>query len=80
MEFVKELFSGMRRIIDRFEGPFAVVEGEGRKMVQIPREDLPKEAREGDAIVYRDGEYQVDDTETEKRRKKIEELSRDLWE
>ena len=70
----------MKGIIDRFEGSFAVVEGEGRKMIHVPREELPEEAKEGDAIVYIHGEYRMDQAETDQRRKRIEELSRDLWE
>ncbi|NMA68528.1 MAG: DUF3006 domain-containing protein [Desulfitobacterium sp.] len=70
----------MRGIIDRFEGDYAVVEKENRKFVNIPREALPLEAKEGDVIIQVGTEYRIDQSETEKRRKRIEELSRNLWE
>ena len=40
----------MRRIIDRFEGDYAVVEFEGRRMVEIHKKDLPAGLKEGDAV------------------------------
>ncbi len=70
----------MRGIIDRFEGDYAIIEKEDRVFVNIPREALPLEAKEGDAIIQVGTEYQIDETETKKRRKRIEELSRNLWE
>lgn len=70
----------MKGIIDRFEGEFAVVEGEDQVMINIPRHALPKEVKEGDALVQINGEYRIDQVETDKRRIRIEELSRVLWE
>ena len=60
-------------IIDRFEGSFAVVEtNEG--IVNIPRSELPKEAKEGDCLrllVDRDG--------TAARKKRIEGMMGSLF-
>lgn len=70
----------MRGIIDRFEGDVAVVEGEDRVMVEIPRNKIPKEAKEGDSILQINGEYILDEGETQRRRLEIEALSQDLWE
>ncbi|HHY27479.1 MAG TPA: DUF3006 domain-containing protein [Desulfitobacterium dehalogenans] len=70
----------MKGIIDRFEGEFAVIEQEDRVTITIPRHALPREAKEGDALVLVNGEYQIDRSETVERRKRIEELSRELWE
>ena len=36
--------------IDRFEADFALLEDENGVMCQIPRSDLPLEAREGDKL------------------------------
>lgn len=70
----------MRGIIDRFEGDLAIIEKENREFVNIPRQDLPSEAKEGDVIIQVGTEFQIDESETAKRRKRIEELSRNLWE
>ncbi len=40
----------MKGIIDRFEGNFAVVELEDKKMININKNILPKKAKEGDVI------------------------------
>lgn len=40
----------MRYTIDRFEGDFALLEGENGGMCQIPRSELPPEVREGDKL------------------------------
>ncbi|SHN63964.1 DUF3006 domain-containing protein [Desulfitobacterium chlororespirans] len=70
----------MKGIIDRFEGEFAVVEQEDRVIINVPRHVLPREAKEGDILILSNGEYQIDPSETAKRKKRIEELSRELWE
>lgn len=70
----------MRGIIERFEGDFAIIEKENREFINIPRQDLPSEAKEGDVIIQVGAEFQIDESETAKRRKMIEELSRNLWE
>ena len=41
-------------VIDRFEDNIAVLEADG-EMVEIPREKLPAEAREGDILNFADG-------------------------
>ena len=48
--------------IDRFEGEFAVCENrETQEMVNIPKEKLPKGAKEGDIIKLEGEEYMVND-------------------
>jgi len=59
----------MKGIIDRFEGDYAVVEFEGRKMVDIHKRDLPAGLKEGDAIRSTDGAYVYDKLETERIKK-----------
>lgn len=70
----------MRGVIDRFEGEVAVVEGEDRVNVEIPRHLIPKEAKEGDSIIQIDDNYIIDEDETQRRRNEIEALSKGLWE
>ena len=66
----------MKVIIDRFEGDFAVCEKEDKTMVNIDMRILPEKVKEGDVLNI---EIKVDEEETEKRKKVIEELTRDLW-
>ncbi|MDI3519812.1 MAG: hypothetical protein PWQ34_1959 [Caldanaerobacter sp.] len=62
-------------IIDRFEGDWAVIEYED-KIFNFPKELLPKEAKEGDVLKF---DVTVDIEETEKRKKAIEDLVKDLF-
>lgn len=65
-------------IIDRFENGFAVCQSEGGN-VNIPRELIDPEAREGDAIGESDGKYTVLKQQTELRRKRIRGLLKGLF-
>jgi len=69
----------MRVVIDRFEGDYAVCEKENREMIDIKRDCLPKEAKEGDVLDIEGNKITIDLKETEKRKKEIEELTKDLW-
>jgi hypothetical protein len=69
----------MKVIIDRFEGSYAVCEKEDRQMIDIERGALPPEAKEGDVLDIEGDRIVIDNDETIKRRKRIEELTRDLW-
>lgn len=61
--------------IDRFEGAFAVVETKDKRMVDMPRILLPKNAKEGDVI-----EIIINEEETKKQRDVINKLMEDVWE
>lgn len=62
-------------VIDRFEGDWAVIEWKD-KIFNFPRELLPKEVNEGDVLIFN---VDVDKSETEKRKKAIEDLAKDLF-
>ncbi|NLM13842.1 MAG: DUF3006 domain-containing protein [Epulopiscium sp.] len=64
----------MHITIDRFENGFAVVELENGKIINMPKELIPHGAREGTVL-----EIRIDCEETEKRKKAIEQLVKDLW-
>lgn len=64
----------MKYTIDRFEGNFAVVELGNKKFVDVPKEAIPPEAKEGDII-----KVEVDAAETKKRKDKIQGLMNDLF-
>ena len=64
----------MKIIIDRFEGDYAVVEINKHNFVNIPKV-LLKNAKEGDII-----SINIEKSETEKQKSKIENLMEDLFE
>lgn len=69
----------MKVVIDRFEGSYAVCEKESRKMVDIKVDKLPRGIKEGDVLNIENGMISIDIAETQKRKKEIEDLSKDLW-
>ncbi|MGH4118936.1 DUF3006 domain-containing protein [Clostridium sp.] len=69
----------MKVIIDRFEGNFAVCEKEDKQMLDIEKSKIPNTAKEGDVLNIDNGMITVEVEETEKRKKEIEELTKDLW-
>lgn len=64
----------MKAIIDRFEGEYAIVELENKKMINMSKELLPKEAKEGTVL-----EIRIDFEETKAREKTIKKLYGNLW-
>lgn len=70
----------MKVVIDRFEGNHAVCEKQNREMINIERNIIPKEAKEGDVLNIEESVITIDIEETKRRRAEIEELTKDLWE
>ncbi|MEA4903127.1 DUF3006 domain-containing protein [Desulfitobacterium sp.] len=69
----------MKGTIDRFEGNYAVVELENRNIINVPKELLPVEAREGDVIYEENGVYYIDQEETERIKEDLHKLMDSLW-
>ena len=69
----------MRGIIDRFEGNFAVIELEGRKMVNIGKDRLPVNAKPGDVLIIEGEVIKVDQVETKTRSANNNKLMNELW-
>jgi len=69
----------VKLVIDRFEGDYAVCEKEDRGMMDIERILIPLESKEGDVISIDDDKISIDIEETNKRKKEIEKLTKDLW-
>lgn len=67
-------------IIDRFEGKYAIVEQELGKYLNIKRNQLPKNAKEGDCLFIDKGIYKIDEIETKKRKEDIIKLQNSMWE
>lgn len=70
----------MQVIIDRFEGSFAVCEDENRKMINIEKAKLPKEAKEGSVLIIYGDKIEIDHIETENRKDRIKKMMDSLWE
>jgi hypothetical protein len=77
--FPTERRNKVKVVIDRFEGEYAVCEKENREMIDIKRDRIPKEAKESDVLDIQGDIIIIDVKETEKRKKEIEELTKDLW-
>jgi hypothetical protein len=69
----------MRFILDRFEGEYAVCENEMKETLNIKKDRIPADAKEGDVLIVRSNEITIDKEETEKRKTEIEKLIGDLW-
>ncbi len=72
-------------MIDRFEGTFAICEGEGHgkeiKLYAIEITELPKGAKEGDVLeISDDGTLSINEKATQLRRSKIKKMQDSLWE
>jgi hydrogenase maturation factor len=67
-------------VIDRFEGELAIIEV-GNKTRDYACSLLPKNAKVGDSVVIAgDGSIRLDEADTKKRKKEIDELMDELFE
>lgn len=64
----------MKYTIDRFEGKFAIVELEDKHFINLPREAIPREAKEGDVI-----SVTIDKGETERCKKEIRKMEDSIF-
>ncbi|MEG0774780.1 DUF3006 domain-containing protein [Clostridium sp.] len=69
----------MMLIIDRFGKSFAVCEDENGINHDIPISLISGEAKEGHLIEEINGLFYINKEETEKRRKYIKELAKNMW-
>ncbi|HEY93638.1 MAG TPA: DUF3006 domain-containing protein [Dehalococcoidia bacterium] len=69
----------MKVTIDRFEGEFAVCEQADRTMVNILKDNIPQEAKEGDILIIEGDSISIDVEGTAERKKRINRLMDDLW-
>lgn len=70
----------LKVVIDRFEGEFAICEKDDFTMIDIKKEIIPVEAKEGDVLEITNDFITIDEKETKKRKMEIEKLMEDLWE
>lgn len=69
----------MKVVIDRFEGSFAVCEKYNKEIINIEKSKLPGEAKEGDVLDISKDAISIDEEETSRRKKEIDDLAKDLW-
>ena len=68
-------------VIDRFEGEFVVCESiKGDKVINIKKEKLPVNVKEGNVLKYDGNRYVIDFKSTKLRKKNIKEITKNLWE
>ncbi|OCA90164.1 DUF3006 domain-containing protein [Pradoshia sp. D12] len=67
-------------IVNRIEGNLAVCEKTDKSMVDVELSKLPVDVREGDILIEKDGNYKLDLTQTERRKKRVQDLLEDLFE
>jgi hypothetical protein len=69
----------MKVVIDRFEGNFAVCEKEDRTMLNISKDKIPTNAKEGDILIIEGDNIRIDTGGTAKRKRVINDMMTDLW-
>lgn len=69
----------IKLIVDRFEGEYAVCENEDGTMIDIIRDKLPKETKEGDVLKVEGDTFVIDVQATLERKEYIKKLMEDLW-
>ncbi|SHH68027.1 Protein of unknown function [Caloranaerobacter azorensis DSM 13643] len=57
-----------------------MIELENLEVINILKDNLPQNAKEGDVVVIKDNKYYIDIEETRRRNKQIEEFFKDLFE
>lgn len=65
-------------ILERIEGNTAVIESDG-EIIEVSRERVSSNAKEGDVLCEKDGIYISDSSATEKRRAEILKKQNSLW-
>lgn len=70
----------MKGIIDRFEGKFAIIELEDRKIIKVEARYIPEACNEGDCIYKLNDIWHLDTEGTEMRKKRLAELMDDVFE
>lgn len=69
----------MKYIIDRIEQNIAICEDENGNIVEIPKENLPQDIKEGSCIIEQNSIYILDENSTNKKREEIKKRMDNLW-
>lgn len=66
--------------VDRFEGDIVVLEDrKSNKMINVKKEDLPSDIKEGDVLKKINGKYFIDKDFTQEISERIKKKMDDLW-
>lgn len=69
----------MKGIVDRFEGPFVVIEIDGA-CKDIPRDQVDRAVKTGDVVKYENGKWITDKDATQLTEEGIKRLADEVWE
>ena len=69
----------MQGIIDRFEGIYAVVELEDKRITNIEIARLPVDAKEGSVLIFKGNTIEIDKTETNKVKTEVDNIMNELY-
>lgn len=85
--FIKEMEEKLQNMndikeytVDRFEGNIAVCEDRDTKeMLNIKKEDLPSEIKEGSILTYKDGTFSINKEKEQEVSERISQKMDNLW-
>lgn len=66
-------------IVDRFEGDFAICERPDRQMIEIKKNELPPNVKEGDVLTISGDKITLNLKKREAREAHIKKLMDNLW-
>lgn len=69
----------MKGIVDRFEGPFVVIEI-GGKCEDIPREQVDPGVKPGDVVELENEKWITNEAATKSAEERIKRLAEEVWE
>ncbi|MGL4572545.1 MAG: DUF3006 domain-containing protein [Clostridium sp.] len=77
---VDNIFMKEKYIVDRIQSEYYVLETPNGGMINLPKDEVSKQLKEGD-VLYKIGDtYSLSEEETKKRMDEIEELMKGMWE
>ncbi len=80
VELAKKLDAIEEFTVDRFESDFVVLEDRNTgKMLDVKKEDLPRDIKEGDILDKINGKYTVNQEKTLEAKKRIKNKMKKIW-
>ncbi len=80
VDLAEKLNAIVEYTLDRFEGNIAVCEERNTgKIINIDKDKLPKDIKEGDIFISINGKYALEIERQEEVNKRIEDKMKDLW-
>ena len=66
-------------IVDRFEEDYAILETESSTLINVNKNDIIGEVKEGDILVKKNNNYYIDKEKTDARKMKVNDIMKGLW-